>query len=232
MRDRIKSEAYFLNLLEEYDARIKNFNDKLNAGEVKEDRVAPVLRKLFQLKFSICFARYSKGDDLNEIKHDFESALKDLQMVNGNHRYEDLLIILSMAILFDVNKSLLLEVRRIIDEDQVDDFLIRFLLNYIYPDVSQSQNVKFQKPYGFLKTILENPQGSEVFLKDYLEKIWYQQSSDTGWYDIHKSEHNLYSGYWSFESAAIVKILGLNDESLKECQYYPYDAAHFLDGLK
>ena len=30
-------------------------------------------------------------------------------------------------------------------------------------------------------------------------------------------------GYWSFESGALVKILGLDDSSLKEVQYYPYD---------
>lgn len=34
-------------------------------------------------------------------------------------------------------------------------------------------------------------------------------------------------GYWSFESGALVKILGLDDSSLKEVQYYPYDMVHW-----
>ncbi len=36
---------------------------------------------------------------------------------------------------------------------------------------------------------------------------------------------NLICGYWSFETAAIVKILGLDDTSLKDNNHYPYDLA-------
>ncbi len=36
-----------------------------------------------------------------------------------------------------------------------------------------------------------------------------------------------YVGYWSFETAAIVKILGLDDTSLKGNNHYPYDLAHY-----
>jgi hypothetical protein len=34
-------------------------------------------------------------------------------------------------------------------------------------------------------------------------------------------------GYWSFENGALVKILGLDDSSLKEVQYYLYDMVHW-----
>lgn len=37
----------------------------------------------------------------------------------------------------------------------------------------------------------------------------------------------LYSGYWSFESGAVVKILGLDDNELEDVKYYPYDLVHF-----
>ena len=36
-----------------------------------------------------------------------------------------------------------------------------------------------------------------------------------------------YYGYWSNETAAAVKILGIDDSCLKNQQYYPYDLAHF-----
>jgi hypothetical protein len=45
----------------------------------------------------------------------------------------------------------------------------------------------------------------------------------------HKSQWNIHSGYWSFESGALVKILGLDDSSLKDTQYYPYDMVHWED---
>jgi hypothetical protein len=46
------------------------------------------------------------------------------------------------------------------------------------------------------------------------------------WYNSHKSKNDTYCGYWAFETGALVKILGLNDEELKDVPYYPYDLAH------
>jgi hypothetical protein len=63
-------------------------------------------------------------------------------------------------------------------------------------------------------------------LKQYLEKEWYKGHANSGWYDNHKSKHATYSGYWCWESGALVKALGLEDSSLKEQLYYPYDMVH------
>ena len=60
-------------------------------------------------------------------------------------------------------------------------------------------------------------------LRKYLEKEWYKKHRDAAWYDSHKIEHVGYLGYWSFESGAIAKIMGLDNEKLKGVQYYPYD---------
>ncbi len=50
-----------------------------------------------------------------------------------------------------------------------------------------------------------------------------------GWYDIHKTKEKLYYGYWSFETGAIAKILNLDDSSLKDVSYYPYDLVHYKE---
>lgn len=64
-------------------------------------------------------------------------------------------------------------------------------------------------------------------MRDYLANEWYQGQNDTGWYDAHKSKEDIFSGYWSFVSGAIVKILELDDSSLKDTPYYPYDMVHY-----
>ena len=64
-------------------------------------------------------------------------------------------------------------------------------------------------------------------IKAYLEKQWYKGHCDVAWYDTHKSDQMTYYGYWSNETAAAVKILGIDDSCLKNQQYYPYDLAHF-----
>ena len=51
--------------------------------------------------------------------------------------------------------------------------------------------------------------------------------TNTGWFDNHKNQQKLYYGYWSFESGAIAKILQLDDSSLKDAPYYPYDMVHY-----
>ncbi len=42
-----------------------------------------------------------------------------------------------------------------------------------------------------------------------------------------RKNKNLYTGYWSFEVGAVAKILGIDDSSLKDVKYYPYDLVHF-----
>jgi hypothetical protein len=37
----------------------------------------------------------------------------------------------------------------------------------------------------------------------------------------------IYCGYWSFESGAIARILQLDDSTLANTPYYPYDMAHY-----
>ena len=63
-----------------------------------------------------------------------------------------------------------------------------------------------------------------------MEKEWFKGHYDYEWKNAHKEPG--YVGYWSFETAAIVKILGLDDTSLKDNNHYPYDLAHYKNEMK
>lgn len=91
--------------------------------------------------------------------------------------------------------------------------------------------IRMKNPYQTLRNILENSPKKAEDIKVYLEKKWYKGHHDLPWYDIHKSDQMLYCGYWSNETAAAVKILGIDDSCLKDQQYYPYDLAHFKKKL-
>lgn len=58
-----------------------------------------------------------------------------------------------------------------------------------------------------------------------MDKEWLRGHSDYGWTNAHKEVG--YIGFWSFETAAIAKILGLDDTGLKENIHYPYDLRHY-----
>ncbi|NUG82427.1 DUF1911 domain-containing protein [Acinetobacter bereziniae] len=48
----------------------------------------------------------------------------------------------------------------------------------------------------------------------------------TYWFDLDKNKNDVFFGYWSFERAAIVKLLKLDDTILKRQRYYPFDLIH------
>jgi len=52
-------------------------------------------------------------------------------------------------------------------------------------------------------------------------KEWFKGHYDFGWRNAHKEPG--YYGFWSFDTAALAKILGLDDSALKDNNHYPYD---------
>ncbi|MFV0381508.1 MAG: PoNe immunity protein domain-containing protein [Breznakia sp.] len=111
-------------------------------------------------------------------------------------------------------------------EEDINDYAIDFLVHSIDSSWKvRDNNIKYPIRYAMLKDII-NSKGTTQIVKGHLDR-WYKLHEDSAWYDSHKSKENIYTGYWSYEAGAIVKILNLNDEELKQQQYYPYDLVHF-----
>lgn len=84
--------------------------------------------------------------------------------------------------------------------------------------------VLFPKGLSTLKKAYESEKPEEL-IRHYLEYEWYR--ADCGYYEDHKSELDIYCGYWSFEAAAVAKIIGINDNGMENMPYYPYDLVHY-----
>ena len=56
---------------------------------------------------------------------------------------------------------------------------------------------------------------------------WYRFNQGEPWYGSHDKE--FYDGYWAFDVCGLVKILGIDDDVVKDHKYYPYDLVHFND---
>lgn len=114
------------------------------------------------------------------------------------------------------------------DAPEYEEYLVNFLIKEI-DSTWEREGVEFEfKVYECLKQILDNDEiiACEA-LKEYLQEKWYEIHRECAWYDSHKSSKNDYYGYWSFEAGAIAKILNLDDSSLKDVAYYPYDLVHY-----
>jgi hypothetical protein len=114
------------------------------------------------------------------------------------------------------------------------DKLLWFLLNSKLPTQRNSSdlNIAFPELYKKLIEVLipENKEESIVLIKDYLNE-WYDTNKGSPWHDTHKRQWG-YSGYWSWESAAVVKVMGLDDSSFKDHPHYPYDIVHWQDDIQ
>ena len=78
--------------------------------------------------------------------------------------------------------------------------------------------------FQIMKELVKERDKSDL-LEKYLKEDWYNKEYEC--YEVHKSDQNIYYGYWSFEAGAIAKILNLDDSNLKNVPYYPYDLVHY-----
>lgn len=236
MRDSIMTEQYFKEFLAEEEARIQRFEIKLSNGEIRTDRIFSVERRISSLKFSVFIAKYSLGTDLNILKPDFEELLDNFpRFWTQSSSYINLLWMMAIAVMFDTASDPFSKLTALLDQYDRHDALLDFFSGFTLYGSTSLTNRKFlcPKPFAELGAVIESSsQDRAKLLKEYVEKKWYPGHRQFGICDAHKAKEKIYSGYWSFESGALAKILRIDDSSLKDVQYYPYDLAHFSTQTK
>ncbi|WP_180020819.1 MULTISPECIES: PoNe immunity protein domain-containing protein [unclassified Acinetobacter] len=72
--------------------------------------------------------------------------------------------------------------------------------------------------------VKNNKETAVKYLDEYLAD-WYQMNKNALWFNSHlePAEELKYCGYWSFEAAALVYLLDLDDSSLHKHLFYPKD---------
>ncbi|PTX59809.1 uncharacterized protein DUF1910 [Kordia periserrulae] len=143
--------------------------------------------------------------------------------------YHQMLMIMSLAVIFDVSKDKFATIVQLIDRDNVKDFLYEHFIRYYFPDrekITEESYIKFfaiPKMNKRIVDILENDDKTTLSknLKQYLDKYWYKTHKDFSWYDSHKKYPNAFYGYWAFEVAALVKMKDLDDSLFRDNEFYP-----------
>ncbi len=200
--------------------------------EIIPDTKAGIFRKFEET----IRAQYSLGYNCAELEEMYAQAvvvLKDLHYEQVH--YISTLWFLALGILLEVSKEDFRVIVDMIDEAKLDDILCDYLVNS-YGMKRTYNSTKFEKkrPYEDTQTIWEiaatDPVQATFKLEEYVQKNWLKGHADFGWTKAHKEVG--YYGLWSFEAAAIAKILGLDDSRLKEDNHYPYDLAHYKNGME
>ncbi|EJR06969.1 hypothetical protein II5_01987 [Bacillus cereus MSX-A1] len=181
-------------------------------------------------------AKYSLGEDVSVIEEDFHNAIYDLENTGSREiGYLSLIWMISLGILLETDKKNIERLKKIVDKKNVNDAVIDFLLCASDIGYTKMMNRYYKEnPYAKTREIIELAQidkkEASKRLQTYMEKEWFRGHYDYEWKNAHKEPG--YVGYWSFETAALAKILELDDISLKDNNHYPYDLAHYKNEMK
>lgn len=168
-------------------------------------------------------------------KIDIRKGKKTIILNQYNHTgYDEILWMLSLGYLLNIPDEYIKKIVDVIDRDEVKDFLLEFIIRAKQPERSMIQEESYQRFFGvpdsfnsLRQAITETDKTkAEGLVKEFVTKEWYKWHKKWGW--CHSKNAILsggyaYDGYWSWETAAVVKIMGLDDSSFRDCPYYPKD---------
>lgn len=234
MRTKLKNQKYFETYLELNDEDIEFYLQGLNSGETAKDRIPAVRRQIFTTSLHSVIAKYSAGFPIEEMKSDFTQVIGNLNdgWQNDNSaisfdNYVLMLWMLSLGRLLEIDTNEFSKIVEVLDRSKRSDRIYDLIISDVLKDREISQNILFESQFGFLLELFETR--NIAVLQSNLEKAWYGNMKLAYWYDNDKNKNDVFFGYWSFESGAIVKILRMDDSSMKNQQYYPYDLVHWKD---
>lgn len=234
----VKMQAEFIN---EWKKDIQDLKESEQKGiqlyslpntEVIQNKYETIL----MYEYDNMLATYSAGEDIDKILSLYKEIIPLMEIAwKKENGYIQMVNMLSIGILLNVDGKIFDKLAMIAQRDKLNDYLVDYLLLHACQCnmIPHTDSFLFSRPYAATKEIVLSADKDKISgvkrLKKYLSQEWYRGHSAYGWYNIHKINIFAYSGYWSFESGALVKILGLDDSSLKEVQYYPYDMVHWSD---
>lgn len=233
----VANEKIILQRLSKIEQLEEDIKNGIQRYPRKNEEIIPDTRAGIFCKFEESIrAHYSLGYDCAELEELYTQAVVFLKDLNYNQvHYVNTLRFLALGILLEVSKEDFRVIVDMIDEAKLDDILCDYLVN-AYGMKRTYNSTKFEKkrPYEDTQTIWEIAATDLVQattkLEEYVQKNWLKGHADFGWTKAHKEVG--YYGLWSFEAAAIAKILGLDDSRLKEDNHYPYDLAHYKNGME
>lgn len=185
----------------------------------------------FDDEMYIMKAKYSLGDDIDSFIPNFNKAVFFAENTSdGRLDYYDILWLVSLEVLLEVTDDMTKRISGIVLKSGMKDYIVDFLQSSCDKNWKcECKEFYKKKPYQGIGDIIKAAQSDKLYVAQLLEKYikteWLKGHYDCGWKNAHKEKG--FNGLWSFEAAAVAKILNLDDTGLKMEVNYPYDLAHY-----
>ncbi len=229
IRDTLKDIRYFDKYIKQQNVRIEQFSDKLLTCEKAIEDYDKIQKRwlihLYGLYEDKIYAMYSFGSSKEEILEVYQEMVKTAFKLE-ELSFSDVILLSSLAILLDARQDNTEFIDNLKKRYDCEDILIQFLFRYLESERRMPvDDCKIEDDeYIELSKLLVAPEIEQLSIfKDFIKNKWYKANENSWWYDTHKNEFETYVGYWSFECAAIAKILGFDIEDIKELPYLPVD---------
>ncbi|WP_343560872.1 PoNe immunity protein domain-containing protein [Sphingobacterium sp.] len=175
---------------------------------------------------------YSKGGELEAIFPILDEAITFLLQADPKEFKNNSLFLKCCSLLFLLNKlqdhypGIQTFINIWENSDTEPAFKPVNLIYFIVGLERKDKSTNDYRPFVLLQDIISLPdKEAELAIKQYL-KNWYAMHKEEAWYNSHLREWG-YCGYWAFEVAAVVKRMGLDENTFKDSVYYPYDMVHW-----
>ncbi|HBJ1646465.1 DUF1911 domain-containing protein [Clostridium botulinum] len=248
LRDNLKSLEYFKNQILNKEKYVQE--DRIEIMELKEDIKNGINRFPKDNQSIICstyqtsamyemekiLAMYSAGMPVEPLNKEFEYTIVCMENY-GEHRigYLYLLWMISLGILLETDKKNIERLSKLVEKENIKDLVIDYLLYVSDIGWNKITSIYYKEnPYSKIREIIElaekDKSEASKRMQKYMEKEWFKGHYDYEWKNAHKEPG--YVGFWSFETAALAKILELDDTELLENNHYPYDLTHYKNTIK
>jgi len=115
--------------------------------------------------------------------------------------------------------------------DEKDGLLERLVLPFVDGRGDPPDTCTRHLPYRkLLKVFATEPDKRPALMAKYLTE-WYEASRREPYFNQHEDGGPFFYGYWSWEAAATVWVLKIDDSSFRDMRFYPRDLVDFARSL-
>lgn len=204
---------------------------------------------IFIEHYEMLFQRYSRGDDLNDLKASLPEVVRvwewayaeeikvfsaeDMVSRAGFDQNRDIYIVslwlISFALCLDVDDALFARMVAVADHggyNQGKDLLFERLVASRIQGRKAAVTLLYPKPYEKLYYSIEGGERRIEWINGFIQG-WYPALKKAYWHERHTRPEAGYFGYWCFEAAAVAKLFNYTPGAYSESEYFPKDLAQY-----